>query len=282
MSNTCNFVIAIPSYRRSDIIGKLTLAYLKNVAHVNLSNVYVFIVEEEESSYKTTITDGYDGVHLVTGPLGLHNMRNFITDYFEEGTHILQMDDDISNIVKLHIDETVVDLSKASRYKLIDLQSSCATSNSVSASEFTKWIHTAFDILVEKGLTLFGIYPVKNGFFMKDLPDITYDLRFCVGVLWGCINVKSLPRLTLEEKEDFERTLIHWSNNVNSGVLRFNHITAATKYYKTEGGMQARGIDRKVASKTSCYDLCSRFPNVCRIYLGKKNGMTEVRLRVPK
>ena len=263
-----NFVIAIPSYNRHTLLATKTLSYLKG--KLDWSIIYVFIVDDptEITNYNSILASTeteYAGINIVRGPLGLHNMRNFITNYFDEGTHILNMDDDIENIMSLYVDETVYDVKKAARYKLVNMES------------FLEWIIRAFDVLVDQGIFMFGIYPVKNGFFMKDLPEITYDLRFCVGTLWGCINRKSIPRLTLEEKEDFERTLLYWK--IDRGIMRFNHITIVTKYYKTPGGMQSRSTDRTEAARKACIYLCYTFPNECKLYLGKKSGIPEVRLK---
>lgn len=266
-----SFVVAIPSYRREAIIISHTLAYLKG--KVPMSIVYVFVVDDECEAcrYKHSLVS-FHGIRIVRGPVGLHHMRNFITDYFEEGTCVLQMDDDVQDVLRLRVDESVIDPKKAARYGMVSL-------NDTNTS-FFMWVSTAFTELKRLHLSMFGVYPVRNGYFMKDLPERTTDLRFCVGVMWGCIIKKKIPRLTLEEKEDFERTILHWY--ADGGILRFNHVTVSTKYYTTSGGMQARGIDRKAAAMISCENLCSRFPNVCRLYLGKKSGMPEVRLINPR
>ena len=184
---------------------------------------------------------------------------------------ILNMDDDVSALKMLSINEDIVDHTKSTRWNLVDLQG--ADVYDLISSAFAKLVDSRS--LPSATANIFGLYPVKNGFFMKDLPELTYDLRFCVGTMWGCINRKSIT-LTLDEKEDFERTLLFWQND--GAVLRFNHVVAVTKYYKTPGGMQALGIDRKAASKISCATLCERFPSCCKLYTGKKNGMCEVRL----
>ena len=270
--STYDFVVAIPSYKRHKLLVEKTLAYLKG--KLDWSMIYVFIVDDpdEITNYTTILqpnnkdtTHMYTGIHIVRGPLGLHNMRNFITEFFDTGVCILNLDDDIENVMSLWVDDTVHDIKKASRYKLVNMDS------------FVDWTVKAFAMLKDQGLYIFGIYPVKNGYFMKDLPEITNDLRFCVGTLWGCINRKSMPRLTLEEKEDFERTLLYWKRD--GSVVRFNHITIVTKYYKTPGGMQSRSIDRAEAARKACTYLCYNFPRECKLYLGKKSGIPEVRLK---
>ena len=258
-----NFTIAIPSYKRPTLIVQKSLNLLLN-ANINFKNVYVFIVQEDEDSYKESLKS-YNGINIAIGPVGLHNMRNFIHDFFQEGTCVLQMDDDIESLLTLQIDNNIEDVNRSNRYTLHPI------------INFQQWINDAFELLKNNNLTLFGVYPVKNGFFMKDLPEITFDLRFCVGSFWGYIVTKDIPKLLLEEKEDFERTLLHYTRD--KGVIRFNHVTIKTRYYNTPGGMQSRHFDRQEASKESCKVLCERFPKLCRLYLGKKNGMHEVRLK---
>jgi hypothetical protein len=269
------FQIAVPSYKRANVLCERTLKLLASLS-IPFQNISVFIIDDEDEicSYKRHLhTANFDDVNLICAHIdpGLHRMRNYITQYYAEDTWILNMDDDIESIQYLHIDTTIDDVNKCQRYKLLPFD----------ATSFMPWVQHAFADMESHGLRLFGVYPVKNGFFMKDLPAQTYDLRFCVGAFWGCINTKSLC-LTLEEKEDFERTLLFWE--AYHGVLRFNNVTVATKYYKTEGGMQARGNNawRQAEAERSCDILCKRYPNVCRLYTGKKNGIMEVRLLNPK
>lgn len=230
--------------------------------------VYVFCVPEDEATYRTTIAahSEYQGVHVHTGPLGLHHMRNFIATFFERDAAVLQMDDDIRDIMVMCEDESVVDVNKSSRYKL----------TSLSCDDALPWISSAFETARGRGARLWGVYPVRNGFFMKDLAPITYDLRFCVGAFWGCWNDPEL-QLHLEEKEDFERTIRAYEKD--QCVVRFNRICVATTYYHTPGGLQARNIDRVKESESSCEWLIEQWPQYCRMYRGKKNGMCEVRLK---
>jgi hypothetical protein len=258
-----NFVVAIPSYSRSDIITKKTLRVCQEMGF-DFSKIFVFVVDSQFCSYKNSIKN--EQINIITGgPIGLHNMRNFITDYFEEGTSILHMDDDIDTIFKFTIDETITDLKKSARYKLIP----------ITSIEFMQTIENAFSLCIEKGIGLFGIYPVANGYFMKGLPSITFDIRFCVGVMWGTINSKNI-KINIEEKEDFERTLLFYERD--SSVMRLNNITVKTKYYKTAGGMQSRETNRIETSKQSCEYLLNRFPKWTKLYTGKKSNIHEVRL----
>ena len=260
--------IVIPSYNRSNYILKATLS-ICSYYNIPFNLIYIFIVDDPlQIDTYTKSLENYDGIHIIYGPLGLKNMRNFITNYFDENTPLLCMDDDIIALYKLYEDTTIHDTNKSAHWKLKEM----------TPIEFYNWTFEAYNIMINKNLRLFGIYPVKNGFFMKDLPSITYDKRFCVGTFWGILNTKAI-QITLEEKEDMERSILYTIHD--GGVLRFNNITLLTKYYKTPGGMQTHQThrDRINNSIISSNVLYNKYPTICKLYTSKKNGMCEIRFK---
>lgn len=260
-------IYVIPSYQRADILKTKTLSMLTRYG-ITPDEIHVFIADTpaERLAYQE-----YTRYNIHYGPVGLHHMRNFITSSFPDGTPIVCFDDDIDDLVYMQEDETVIDRKSAKRYPL----------QSYPAHWFRTWIHDTFTYMFACGVRLFGIYPVKNGYFMKSLPPISHDLRFCVGVLWGCI-VDSRIQITCEEKEDVERTLLYYRLHGPESILRFNHIAPITKYYKTHGGMQARGANRQDAAKTSAIQLVATFPDLCSLCTSKKSGVYEVKLTIRK
>jgi len=244
-------IYAIPSLARVATINIKTLNLLKDIPK---DTIYVFVIRGEFELYRSSVDER---IAVIIGPLGLHNMRNFIRSYFPENTKMVCMDDDIKMLYKM-----IPENNKYNLYPVKDIQA---------------FFIEAFRKLEETGLTFFGIYPVKNGYFMKSLPETSTDLRFCVGTVWGCINSHSKDlRIHIEEKEDFERTLLYYKKD--NGVLRFNRICADTKYYTEKGGLQSRGIDRKETSKASCAYLIKHFSKYCKPHTTKKSGVHEVRL----
>ena len=195
--------VVIPSYNRANYITEATL---KMCTYYQIPNdlIYVFIVDtdEQRTMYTTSLqTRLSDGLHIVYGPLGLKNMRNFISAYFKDGQPLLSIDDDVIDLQILCEDDSVGDLSKAAHWKLRKLE----------PSEFLAWTTEAYNMMCDgvHKRNLFGIYPVKNGFFMKDLATVTYNARFCVGAFWGIINNRvSELLLTVDEKEDMERSIL--------------------------------------------------------------------------
>lgn len=254
----------IPSYKRSSYIASKTLKLLLTF-QVPQQNIYVFVVAEDKEDYQKELSL-YPDIHIIVGPVGLHHMRNFIRDYFPEDTELVQMDDDIEDLYQMKEDTSIDNINSCKRYPLYP----------ISKEEFHFFIQDAFQELRNHGIYLFGIYPVKNGFFMKDLPYKTYDLRFCVGVMWGCINqhAKNLY-LDLEEKEDVERTLRYYVRDHK--ILRYNRIVPKTKYYKNNGGMQSRSNNRLQDAHQSCIYLLEHFPKYCKLYTSKKSGIPEIK-----
>ena len=109
---------------------------------------------------------------------------------------------------------------------------------------------------------------------------VTTDLRFIVGPFWGMINRhrKDL-QLTINEKENSERTLQNWV--IDGSVLRFNNIGIETKYYKNKGGMQNNSTDpnyRKEEALKSAHYLHNKYPTLTKLNLSKKSGIPEIKL----
>jgi len=261
-----DYYVAIPSYKRSNIIQKCSLQFC--IQHgVLIHKIHIFVATDDpEVDAYLAIRQTYPDIHIhVDGPIGLHHMRNYISRFFPDGTLLLCMDDDIKDMYFMEEDLSVENKMSSKRYPLYNL----------TCEMFQSWIETAFTTLMLGNARLFGVYPVRNGYFMKDLPYLTTDLRFCVGAFWGCVNDRSIL-INIEEKEDFERTLLYYEKH--DSVHRYNHITIRTDYYTTPGGMQARPRSRAESSRESCQYLVDRFPKLCRYHRTKSSGISEVKL----
>ena len=148
-----------------------------------------------------------------------------------------------------------------------------------SIKNLHKFIVNAFNTCINNNIYLWGIYPVNNAYFMK--PDKSFNLKFIVGPMFGIINRKNKNlKLTVDEKENVERTLQYY--NLDKKVLRFNNITIKTTYFKTPGGMQSNKRNNnqrmKNALKSAEY-LHKKYPHMTKIYLGKKSGWPELKLK---
>ena len=108
--NLSDWIIAIPSYKRQDIIMKKSLSTLK---HYNIppSKITIFVADkEEEKLYEEAIPKGAVK-DIVVGVLGINKIRNFILDYYPKGKRIVMMDDDIRGFNRKAGDNAVKPLS---------------------------------------------------------------------------------------------------------------------------------------------------------------------------
>ena len=254
--NKNKYIIAIPSYNRPELIQVKTLALLHKHS-INSKLINIFVSDREQYDlYKSKVPEFLYN-KLIIGVKGLKNQRNYINAYYPEGYPIVEMDDDIDKIVELHSNTTT------------------KTKSLIPIEDLDAFIKKAFKMCYKKNIFLWGVYPLANSHFMTE--KITTDLRFIVGPMWGMINRhhKDLV-LTIDEKEDTERTLQHWV--MDGKVLRFNNIGIETNYYKNKGGMQNEGKNRKEEALKSVYYLHKKYPELTKIHLGKKSGFPEIKL----
>jgi len=242
-----SYVIAIPTYRRYDILKNRTMKFLME-NDIDKSLIHLFVANEEEQEAYSKHLDSNSYNRIIIGVKGLANQRQYITDYFPEGTHILSMDDDIES----------VDMS-------------------LTNMTFKDFITYAFSECEKEGLYLWGLYPVYNAFYReKQKTVMTTDLRFIVGAMYGYINRHS-DDLIIErdEKEDVQRTILYYIKD--GGVIRFNRIGFKTKYYGSVGGM-GNFRSRLEPMKQSAIWLSEKYPDYGRIKV-RKNGMWEFPLK---
>ena len=226
--------IAIPTYNRPETIKKATLKTLKDI---DRSLIDIFVAnEEQQQEYRKSIGDDYN---IVVGVKGMKNIRNFMIDYYPEGEEVFYFDDDIYGVYKKE------------GAGLIDIDLS--------------FIDEGFDVLKKTGAELFGVYPVKNHFFMND--EITTNLVYIVGCCYGCINRKDI-KMTIDDKEDYERSILYYLKDKK--VIRFGGITIKTKYYTEKGGLQSEGMRNWEQVDTSAKYLAEKYPELCKINTSKK------------
>lgn len=236
------WVIVIPSYQRPIAIREKTLKTLKSYG-LDPTRIFIFVANEEQAAIYAKENPDY---RIVVGVLGLPQQRNFIINYFEMGTYLTALDDDIEGIYRL-ISKTEQTMERH--------------------PDICELFDDMFQKLREKHMQLCGIYPCKNAFFMHD--KITTDLRFCVGCMYLFINDKIYLSECVIQKEDYERTLI--SYNKYGGVLRYNNICVKTKFYSA-GGL---GEDRTDLNEKNTATLISMYPTQLKMWR-RKNGTAEL------
>ena len=247
--------IAIPSYRRAGICQTKTLTTLHSLGVPN-EMITVFVADEDErAEYVKTLDRAYYDTLVVAKP-GMGAVRRFIQFHYPTGAHVLNIDDDIGGFyVKLHDKQYIP----------------------VGPEDFQTMVRLGFWSCYEAHCRLWGIYPVLNPLFMKK--RVKLGLTYIVGAFWGVINTHEHElEVTLDDKEDFERTLKFYLADGN--VVRLEAYSLKTSYYSTPGGMQATRTPERITA--SAHELVRRYPMLCRLNTAKKSGKTEVRLVNPR
>lgn len=311
------YVVAIPSYRRPEILVRATLWTLFR-GHIPSKRVTVFLASiSERQIYKEIMHNPIEsksrvasvlpksvskeqvarytkwllGVTLVVGHKGLATQRNFITSFYPSGQHILNMDDDIRNVMRLRVARG--NPRDRKYWRLEPLTHKISHSKNIggtggiikSTSSLDEVIQSGFKKAMGAGAYLWGIYPVDNAYFMQ--PNSSTRLKFIVGPMFGIINRPELASkldITMDEKEDMERTLRYWRQD--GVIIRLNYITVQTAYYDNAGGMQAsldKPLDtRKQAAETAANRLHKMFPDLTQVFYrksGPRKGWAEIRLK---
>jgi hypothetical protein len=247
-----DWIIAIPSYKRAETLRDKTLRVIHDYK-IPKERVHVFVANKAEyDTYKATLDPATYG-HLHIAKPGMAAVRNYITRYFPIGKPIFNMDDDIRGFIEY---------------------SEGAKRNERPLRSLSAAIDAGFAAARATGFRLFGFYPVANGYFMKAGPPTT-DLRYIIGSVWGILNPGPVLTVTIDDKEDYLRSVIMYV--LDGGVLRFGNIAPQSAYYKEEGGMQEERTMGRIDASAKA--MVAAFPDLVKINLTKKSGMPEVRLR---
>lgn len=250
-----DYQIAIPSYDRAEICQTKTLATLQQMG-VNADRVTVFVADESEKEIYDAQLGG--NWRTVVAELGLYRARRFISAYYPEGTRLLNFDDDIQGFFEKQGTKT---------------QSYLGTVTDLAEEGFTQ--------CEAAGAKLWGVYPVNNGFFMKD--QTVVGLRFIIGAFFGSYAGDEVflgNRPPQSSGEDSETTLRSFL--LHGRVVRLEYLSFKTNMF-AKGGMDTElrtyGIENRNDDNTrALLDIAQRYPDLTRIY--KKAGdVTNIRLK---
>jgi len=231
-------VLTIPSRGRHETIVARTITSLK-AAGCSIEKVEVWVAEEEGDAYRAAVRDEA-GITVRTYTLAdtgeqtlcVRGVRNLIARSYPVGTKLVSTDDDIKG------------------YLTIDRNKKLVPANLPMTIRTLRRVATLYDD------TLFGLYPISNGFFMKRV--ITTDLRLIVGGFYG-FTVKDPPAQTvIDEKEDYERTIRFYLQH--GGVIRCGYVCIDADYYAKHGGMQTYRTE--VSRSEGAHRLHALFPTL--------------------
>jgi len=249
-----NFRIAIPSISRAETITKKTLNYLKQT-DIDMAQVDIFLSNpNEEQAYRENLKEFPVNI-IISNTNHVNTQRNFIVNYYKEGELVFGIDDDIED----------------ARYKVNDKRTERLTN-------LVEFVEQAFELCNNYNITLWGVNPVLNPYFMKN--KISFELRYIVACFYGWINSHSDKALVSTNpemgKEDFERSIKYYIED--GAVMRFNHVAPKTKYYSEKGGIQNyRTVEYE---ENAVKWLLKTYPQYCSRKIAKKTGKyPEVKLK---
>lgn len=219
-----DWVIAIPSYHRSQSIKENTLRVLDE-CQIPHSCIKVFVSKEEVPVYRASLPEDIEVIESVVGCI---ENRAKVRQHYPEGQKIVYIDDDIKGIY------SICDFT--------DTHSTCHIFNKKNLGQtyykkqipipnLHKFLTDAFAVIEKEGAHFGGIYPIGNGFFCNH--RYTTDLRYICGGLYLEINVKDFALQGDQYSEDFERTC-QWFKR-DGKVIRFESVILKTGYYKGKG-----------------------------------------------
>ena len=247
-----DYRIAIPSYKRPEVIKKKTLSVLESYK-LDPERINIFVADEEEyDSYFKSLKDTSYRNNLVIGVPKIGPQRNFIEKWYPEGTQLMMFDDDVEEIQRR------VDEKRLTRLENLEKD----------------FILHGFDKCDELGAGCFGIYAAANPYFMKDriYTKISYIIASTFGLI--CSHDPFLDRIT-NHGEDYEYSIRRY---IRDGLLcRFDYITVKSNYYKEEGGLQT--IRTKDYVREQIEQIAEMFPDHCTMYTRKTTGFAELKLR---
>ena len=207
-----NYQICIPSYKRANTVKEKTLTVLSKY-NIDPKIVTVFVGDDQQYKEYKEVLSNTPYNNIVVGEVGMGAIRRFTQKYYSEGTYVMNLDDDLSQIMKKIDDKVMLPVDNLEEEVILRGFNECEKNDAY----------------------LFGVYAASNPMFMKH--KVSVGLYYCIGSCWGLITRHDNDlSVTLDDKEDFERTLQHY---VKDGkVVRLDDITVKSKYYTEQGGMQ--------------------------------------------
>ena len=244
------YKIAIASHKRLSMIRKKTLTYLFK-HNIVPTWVYIFVSPESYLEYKIALEPL--GYNIIRSKDTILKTRNHIIDYFDEGTAIMEIDDDLADI------QTTLKGQKNEPIKDLDYL-----------------IRSSFEMLGTSGI--WGVNSNINSFF-ADGKD-KFGLYSIVNSFLGYYNDKRII-LEVEEKEDWNRVCL--AHQLRLPLLKRSGFGINTRYWKNPGGIQARyDFDRRVEVQAeSALKLMEKFPGYCYTRT-RKSGIIDLRFRRQK
>jgi len=234
----------IPSFQRPEIFREQTYAFLKK--H-NVDDSSIYLVLRNDDPYLNDYMDRATNMNiLLTDVKGIGRTHNYITEYFDEGDFIVEIDDDLQELLN---------------------------NERKPIKDFKSVVESMLSKMVDEEISYGGTYQVVNPKFMSGNPQYTTDLRYML----GCLRFRRIRKdivLETNYSEDFENCIKHFLRD--GKILKNNWIAPKTKNYQS-GGCKNDGRDNETEKSDKAF-LSTKYPKYCRIFQ-RKSGIYDLRLR---
>lgn len=242
-----NIVIAIRTCGRINVIEEQTLKIVKDLGF----DIHIFCPESEKKNFLKK----YKGIYKIHkgSNEGLNIANEMIYNFFPQNKKVVICDDDIKDFWILQEDKLVL----------------------ATTEQLKEYILKGFERIQSEGYKLFGFYPVKNAYFMKDRPEESKGLAYIQGGLFGVLNDKEVLVVNDDYREDYERSMIHYKRY--GGNIRFNHAVVQHIMVDNAGGLNDDRTKDKMEKSTNF--MLETYPDLC-FEKKSKSKYREIQLKV--
>lgn len=251
------YQIAIPSYRRAELLEKATLKTLERLK-ADPDRITIWVANESEADdYRAVLGDRY---RIEVGVLGLVQQRRHYHQQYERDTPLIEICDDVFDI-------KIKDGKQLVPYE----------------GTMDKLAKIGFLLCMDTGARMWGINPVSNPFFMDH--TISVGLRLIYGTFFGSFAgdpVFTEPRISESSSaEDFENSLK--SFELYGSLVRIDDLTPISKLFTTPGGIQSMleettGETRMEAHEQHLTAIVEAYPHLASLYR-KAGDVLNIRLK---
>jgi hypothetical protein len=246
-----DYQVAIPSYQRPAMVCAKTLPALTR-GGVDPSRITVFLHAHDPKldDYRTYLPANIGTV--ITDARGINAQRAAIIDTYGPGTPLVQVDDDLSRLVKA--------IDPKTTHPIGDVDAV---------------LRSMFFETMARDLWVWGLSPTTNAFYMKP-GRISVGLRFLLYSMVGTFTRPGHPvhLATVPTKDDYELSLRSWW--YDGASVRADGVAAVADLYKAPGGCQ---LTRQPAdAETAVTQLLATWPGLVRRNEKRNTGYPEIKL----
>jgi hypothetical protein len=247
-----SYQVAIPSYQRADRLATSALSLLLGRG-VPPEKITVFLHDNDPqiAQYERLARERGLARPVVTAARGITAQRTAIMTSYPEGTPLLSVDDDVT-----------------------DIRQALDAKTLAPVRDLDALITQMFDETAQRGLNVWGLAPVPNAYFMKPAV-ISEGLKFLIFTVWGCFVRHDHPvhQFTVPYKDEHELSLRAWW--YDGATVRHDGVAATANYYTAPGGCQAAGRDHAQV-EASVQSLLAQWPGLVRRNLRRKSDWPEI------